>query len=134
MNSSGLPGIRRNSSGPLFSIIYFWHPLGTPFLRILEPTWVQLASQLGTKVHLKSCQEGSKCQAKLHYVFHMFVYGLDASWVEFCWVLGLKLTAKLTKKSIIKTHQNNVKLHPRSPKLPKKMEFQHFQVQDMYRT
>ena len=35
----------------------------------MRPTWLELASQCGAKIHPHPCQEGSKCQANLHYIF-----------------------------------------------------------------
>ena len=66
------------------------------------PTWPQLAPQLATKIHQKSSQEPFKISSQLASCFECpFLSILGASWVDFWWVLGLKLGAKLTKKSII---------------------------------
>ena len=52
----------------------FWHRLGIPFYRILVPTWLQLASQLGPKIHQKSTQEASKTQPNIHLVIDLFFH------------------------------------------------------------
>ena len=78
-NFSFLLNLLALSRAPFFRW-FFWHCLGTLIFQILVPTWVQLACQLGAKIHPNPCQEGSKYQANLHHIFDTL---FDRFWVPF---------------------------------------------------
>ena len=50
----------------------FRHRFGTPFFRILVPTWPHFAPQLGPKIASKSIQEPSKIYPKSHLLSDPF--------------------------------------------------------------
>ena len=87
---------------PLIFRSIFWHRLGIPFYRILVPTWLQLASQLGPKIHQKSSQEASKTQPNIHLVIDLFFHWFL---IDFSLILDPQINENLNK--ILSTNDPN---------------------------
>ena len=98
---------------PLIFRSIFWHRLGIPFYRILVPTWLQLASQLGPKIHQKSTQEPSKTQPNIHLVIDLFFHWFL---MIFSLIFDLKINENLTKNLSTNDPNNTTTKWCRCPK------------------
>ena len=85
----------------LFSMIFWtssWDPNFSDFGVNLGPTWLPTWCQNPSKFVARGVQIPSQLASYFRYPFWLI---LEASWIEFWWVLGAKLKAKLATKSII---------------------------------
>ena len=64
----------------------------------IAPTWLQLGAQNGSKIDEKLMKKGI---ISWTWFLIIFLLILGASCVDFWWIWGAKLRAKLTEKSII---------------------------------
>ena len=84
-------------------LMIFRHRFGTPFFRILVPTWPQLGPQLGPKIDQKSIQEPSKIHPNLHLVFDPL---LDRFLIDFWSIFDPQIDQKSIKNRPT-NHPNN---------------------------
>ena len=74
------PGSVSDAPTSIFFCIFFWHSFRSAFFSFLVPFLLQLASQLGPKIHPTSLQEPFKIHPKSHLVFDAL---LDRFLVDF---------------------------------------------------